>query len=138
VLNLKGKHIEFSTNQLKQSGKQTDTRKTDVVETLSGGFVEFNTTISTKDTLQQTTTLSGASVESSINITGSWSWVETKPTVCMICKLPLKKTQEISRCPMCHNLFHAEHIFEWLKVKGKCPVCLQNLRPGGTEEIKLH
>ncbi len=137
MLNLKGKYIEFSTNQLKQIGKHTGSQKVNEVETITGGFVEFNTTISKKDTLQQTTTLTGSSIETSINNIGSWSWVERKPSICMICKLPLKDTQDISRCPMCHNLFHAEHIFEWLKVKGKCPVCLQNLRPGGTEEVKL-
>jgi hypothetical protein len=136
VLKLKGKHVEFSTNQQKQRERPANSKKDDVVGTLTGGFVEFNTTVSKKDTLQ-TRTLSGSSVDTAITSIGSFSWVERKPTVCMICKLPLKKTHDISRCPMCHNLFHAEHIFEWLKVKGKCPVCLQNLRPGGTEEVKL-
>jgi hypothetical protein len=137
VLNLKGKHIEFSTNQLKRSESQSKANKGKIVETIAGGFVEFNTNVSKKDTLQQTTTLSGSSVETNITNIGSWSWVEKKPTICMICKLPLKSSQTINRCPMCQTLFHSEHIFEWLKVKGKCPVCLQNLRPGGTEEVKL-
>jgi hypothetical protein len=137
VLNLKGKHIEFSTNQLKQSVRLTSAEKDKIVDTITGGFVEFNTTVSKKDTLQQATTLSGSNIESNISNIGSWSWVERKPSVCMICKLPLKSTHTINRCPMCQTLFHADHIFEWLKVKGKCPVCLQNLRPGGTEEVKL-
>jgi len=137
VLNLKGKHIEFSTNQIKRNVKQTNEKKSKVVETITGGFVVFNTTVSRKDTLEQTTLISGSNIETNISSIGSWSWVAKKPTVCMICKLHLKSTQNISRCPMCHTLFHADHVFEWLKVKGKCPVCLQNLRPGGTEEVKL-
>ena len=137
MLNLKGKHIEFSTNQIKRNVKQTNEKKSKVVETITGGFVVFNTTVSGKDTLEQTTLISGSNIETNISSIGSWSCVAKKPTVCMICKLPLKSTQNISRCPMCHTLFHADHVFEWLKVKGKCPVCLQNLRPGGTEEVKL-
>jgi len=137
VLNLKGKHVEFSTNQLKRNEKQTNDKKSKVVGTITGGFVEFNTTVSKKDTLKQTTLISGLNIETNISSIGSWSWAAKKPTVCMICKLPLRSTQSVSRCPMCHSLFHADHIFEWLKVKGKCPVCLQNLRPGGTEEVKL-
>lgn len=137
MLNLKGKHIEFSTNQIKRNVKQTNEKKSKVVETITGGFVVFNTTVSRKDTLEQTTLISGSNIETNISSIGSWSCVAKKPTVCMICKLPLKSTQNISRCPMCHTLFHADHVFEWLKVKGKCPVCLQNLRPGGTEEVKL-
>lgn len=137
MLNLKGKHIEFSTNQLKRNVKQTNEKKSKVVETITGGFVVFNTTVSSKDTMEQTTLISGSNIETNISSIGSWSWVTKKPTVCMICKLPLKSTQSISRCPMCYTLFHADHVFEWLKVKGKCPVCLQNLRPGGTEEVKL-
>ena len=99
--------------------------------------MEFNTTVSKKDTLKQTTLLTGSNIETNVSNIGTWSWAESKPTVCMICKLPLKPSHRISRCPMCHSVFHAEHIFEWLKVKGKCPVCLQSLRPGGTEEVKL-
>lgn len=137
MLNLKGKHIEFTTNQLKRNEKETNSKKSKVVETIVGGFVEFNTTARKKDTLEQTRLLSGLNIETNITSIGSWSWAAKKPSVCMICKLPLKGTQSISRCPMCHSLFHADHIFEWLKVKGKCPVCLQNLRPGGTEEVKL-
>lgn len=137
MLDLKGKHVEFSTNQLKRNEKQTSDKKSNVVETITGGFVEFNTTVSKKDTLGQSTLISGSNIETNISSIGSWSWADRKPTVCMICKLPLKLTQTISRCPMCHSLFHGDHIFEWLKVKGKCPVCLQNLRPGGTEEVKL-
>jgi len=137
VINLKGKHVEFSTNQLKRKEKQTNDKKSKVVETISGGFVEFNTTVSKKDTLKQTTLISGSNIETNISNIGSWSWVAKKQTVCMICKLHIRSTQTVSRCPMCFSLFHADHIFEWLKVKGKCPVCLQNLRPGGTEEVKL-
>ena len=137
MINLKGKHVEFSTNQLKRNEKQTNDKKSKVVETISGGFVEFNTTVSKKDTLKQTTLISGSNIETNISNIGSWSWVAKKQTVCMICKLLIRSTQTVSRCPMCFSLFHADHIFEWLKVKEKCPVCLQNLRPGGTEEVKL-
>ena len=55
MLNLKGKHIEFATNQLKRNEKQTSDKKNKVVETITGGFVEFNTTVSKKDSLKQTT-----------------------------------------------------------------------------------
>ena len=58
MLNLKGKHIEFSINQLKQPERRSSSKSDNLAETISGGFVEFNTAISKKDTLQQTTTLS--------------------------------------------------------------------------------
>ena len=135
--NLKGQNIEFSTNTIvhKKSSKSSNSREK--YENPSDDFVDFNVTTIKKDNLDKNTQLQGRSITFSIAKTTTWSWAEKKPSVCMICKLPLKAGQDIARCPMCHSPFHGEHIFEWLKVKGKCPVCLQNLRPGATEEVKL-
>ena len=81
--------------------------------------------------------LTGSFVSFSIIEDGRWNWEESKAKICMICKLPLKENQTIAQCPMCQSLFHREHVFEWLKVKGKCPVCMQNLRPEGLQPTKI-
>jgi hypothetical protein len=131
---MKGQNVDFSTTI---QGKKQSSTKDKKTTRLPGELINFSVNTSKKDTLDKRSNLSGKYLDFSITVAGKWSIVEQKPTSCMICKLPFKETQKISRCPMCHSLFHADHIFEWLKVKGKCPVCLQNLRPGGTEEVKL-
>ena len=42
---------------------------------------------------------------------------------CSICKLELRENQKIFMCTFCKNLFHKEHIFEWLENDNECPVC---------------
>ena len=134
---LKGQNIDFSTKTISSKKVSQSSKRSEKYDNPSGDFVDFNITTIKKDKLDKKAQLQGSSVTFSIAKTTTWSWAEKKPSVCMICKLPLKAGQDIARCPMCHSPFHGEHIFEWLKVKGKCPVCLQNLRPGATEEVKL-
>jgi len=47
--------------------------------------------------------------------------------LCMICKLSLRKNQEIMKCPFCHSYFHSEHLQEWLQIADDCPVCNKSL-----------
>ncbi len=47
--------------------------------------------------------------------------------LCMICKLSLRKNQEIIKCPFCHSYFHSEHLQEWLQIADDCPVCNKSL-----------
>ncbi|NHJ49019.1 MAG: hypothetical protein FK733_14630 [Asgard group archaeon] len=131
---MKGQNVVFTTTI--QQKKQTSTKEKKTMQ-LPGDLVNFSVNSSKKDTLEKSSSLAGKHLDFSLKIVGKWSIIEEKPKSCMICKLPFKVNQKISRCPMCHSLFHDDHIFEWLKVKGKCPVCLQSLRPGGTEEVKL-
>lgn len=46
---------------------------------------------------------------------------------CMICKLPVKKDL-ITECPHCQNPFHTNHLREYIKVKGACPICATELK----------
>ncbi len=124
---MKGQALDFITNVVSQKTNNTN-------DILDGDIIVFDTNV-VKDKSSGNKSLSGKTLDFTITTIGKWSWEEKKAEVCMICKLPFKADQSIARCPMCHSLFHNDHIFEWLKVKGKCPVCLQALRPGGTEEI---
>lgn len=81
--------------------------------------------------------ISGKALNFTLNNIGRWSLKEKKPAVCMICKLSLKGNQNITQCPMCQSMFHKKHIVDWLRVKGKCPVCQQSLRPESLEIVKL-
>ena len=47
---------------------------------------------------------------------------------CSICKLELREKQRVLQCPYCENLFHKEHIEEWLQNNTKCPVCQKKLK----------
>ncbi|NHK32146.1 MAG: E3 ubiquitin protein ligase [Asgard group archaeon] len=131
---MKGQNIDFSTSIQK---KKQSSNNNDKTTQISGDMVKFSVGQSKKDLLGSESILTGKNLNFDLTIVGKWSLEEKKPSNCMICKLPLKKDQKISRCPMCHSLFHDSHIYEWLKIKGKCPVCSQSLRPGGTEEVKL-
>lgn len=42
---------------------------------------------------------------------------------CGICKLSLREDQKIYRCPNCQNLFHEEHLIDWLLSNQNCPIC---------------
>ena len=46
---------------------------------------------------------------------------------CVVCKLPCSLGDEIGKCSLCEAVGHLEHMQEWVKEKGKCPVCLQEL-----------
>lgn len=83
------------------------------------------------------TSLIGTTVQFTIQEHGKWSWTKKKTHSCMICKLPLKKHQEVAMCPMCKSTFHKGHIIAWLQEKGRCPVCFQELRPEGLKEYKI-
>jgi hypothetical protein len=47
---------------------------------------------------------------------------------CAVCKLPISYGSTTAECPKCNALAHKEHLFEWVKVKGSCPVCQRELR----------
>ena len=117
---------------------KTRSMNDDAVKNLfSGTALDLNISLSKNTEELKNNLISGKIINFTLILSGKWVWSEAKLFVCMICKLSLKSDQPVSRCPMCQALFHESHIFEWLKVKGKCPVCLQNLRPGETEEIKF-
>ena len=42
---------------------------------------------------------------------------------CVICKLDLRKRQEVWKCPYCVALFHKEHFKDWISNNSYCPVC---------------
>jgi hypothetical protein len=50
------------------------------------------------------------------------SFCGTRIEKCSICKLPVKDENRFT-CPNCKNIFHENHLKEFVKVKGKCPVC---------------
>jgi hypothetical protein len=127
---MKGQNVDFKTTIQRKEQSQKNKQ-------IAGEMVEFSVDATKKDSHEKKSSLTGKHLDFSLDIVGSWSITEKKQTACMICKLPFKEGQRVSRCPMCQSMFHETHIFEWLKVKGKCPVCLQSLRPGGTEEVKF-
>jgi len=47
---------------------------------------------------------------------------------CSVCKLPISFGVETAECPHCENIAHREHLLEWIKVKGSCPVCQRHLK----------
>ncbi len=42
---------------------------------------------------------------------------------CEICKNPMTSDQPLLQAEACEHIYHEEHILEWLKIKGTCPVC---------------
>ena len=50
--------------------------------------------------------------------------------VCSVCKLPISYGSETLQCHQCENIAHKEHLLEWIKVKGSCPVCQTSLKTG--------
>lgn len=44
---------------------------------------------------------------------------------CSICKLPIKKDQEVSTCEHCLYPAHKNHWDQWISMKHPCPVCKQ-------------
>ena len=48
---------------------------------------------------------------------------EIKGKKCPICKLKIRKDQNVLGCPKCQTPFHYNHLFQWLTTKNSCPVC---------------
>lgn len=44
-------------------------------------------------------------------------------STCLICKLPLKRKDEIITCKNCQSNFHGPHWRNWMKEGQNCPVC---------------
>ena len=65
---------------------------------------------------------------SGIKKVGTWDWLAF--IKCIVCNLPVKKEQlsDALKCPHCNGIGHAEHLTEWLKMKGTCPYCRTRLR----------
>lgn len=53
---------------------------------------------------------------------------QTEVTRCMICKRPISFGEETTSCPKCQNQAHFAHLQEWIKAKGKCPMCSSKLK----------
>ena len=129
-----GRNVDFNTKNVGKTSKSASSKKEPTIE---GNHTITSIAVVKKTDKTTSTKISGDLVDFKVIQQGKWTWEEKKPSFCMICKLPFKPNREVARCPMCQSLFHREHIFEWLKVKGKCPVCQQALRPEGIEEVKL-
>ncbi|MFX1518823.1 MAG: hypothetical protein ACFFCD_02715 [Promethearchaeota archaeon] len=58
---------------------------------------------------------------------GSWDWTEEE--LCMVCKLPLKRSHhaDIVKCPYCGVKAHKTHLFDWLRIRNACPFCRREL-----------
>ncbi len=52
---------------------------------------------------------------------------EMKNKICSICKLAVRKKQQIVQCNKCLNIFHKKHLEEWLEKKDSCPVCKEDI-----------
>lgn len=50
---------------------------------------------------------------------------------CSVCKLPITFGETIGKCSLCEKAAHLTHIQEWVKAKGKCPSCLQEIPQEG-------
>lgn len=46
---------------------------------------------------------------------------------CSVCKLAISFGSNYLECSHCQNIAHREHLLEWIKVKGTCPICQQKL-----------
>ncbi|MHA2292625.1 MAG: RING finger protein [Candidatus Hodarchaeales archaeon] len=46
---------------------------------------------------------------------------------CLICRHSILQTESLVGCPTCQNVFHRNHLLEWLKVFNQCPICHQRL-----------
>ncbi len=59
-----------------------------------------------------------------------------KTVQCSVCKLPISFGVDTAECPHCENIAHNEHLFEWIKVKGSCPVCQRHLKADDIKSSK--
>ncbi|MHA1215254.1 MAG: hypothetical protein ACTSR2_02760 [Candidatus Hodarchaeales archaeon] len=67
-------------------------------------------------------------VQESFDPTATVSWdlssIESQGTdQCVICRHIIRDSEEKIACDVCHNVFHRNHLLEWLKVFGDCPIC---------------
>lgn len=46
-----------------------------------------------------------------------------KTPLCDICKNPMTSDQPLLLFETCGHIYHKEHILEWIKIKGTCPIC---------------
>ncbi|OLS17027.1 MAG: hypothetical protein HeimC3_50010 [Candidatus Heimdallarchaeota archaeon LC_3] len=46
---------------------------------------------------------------------------------CPICKGSINFGEQIGKCSHCENFFHYSHASEWIKIKGKCAICNQEM-----------
>ncbi len=46
---------------------------------------------------------------------------------CIVCKLPISSNEFIGACKECQGVAHLNHLQEWVKVKGTCPVCQRKI-----------
>ena len=56
-----------------------------------------------------------------------------KAPYCEICKNIIVAGQKIVQVIDCGHIFHKEHIQEWIKVKGTCPVCKEKINEESIE-----
>lgn len=47
---------------------------------------------------------------------------------CQICKRGFAENETMVKCPHCDNPFHKNHLLEYIKIKGECPVCKEDLK----------
>ncbi len=59
--------------------------------------------------------------------------------ICEICKkkLQLTELENISQCPHCMSKFHNNHLQEYLKGKGDCPICHIKITTNDISNVKL-
>ena len=112
-------------------------QRTDNTKKIAGENIDFIITSAISNSAVSSKDISGTALNFTLNTVGRWSLEEKKSAVCMICKLSLKPEQKVTKCPMCESMFHQNHIVDWLRMKGKCPVCQQSLRPESLQRVKL-
>ncbi|MHA1911125.1 MAG: hypothetical protein ACTSYA_05445 [Candidatus Kariarchaeaceae archaeon] len=56
------------------------------------------------------------------------SQCEKSPPKCPVCKMVIyAKDKDLVKCPSCETVSHKDHLLKWLKIKGKCPVCQEQI-----------
>jgi hypothetical protein len=50
-----------------------------------------------------------------------------KVVKCPICTVPLQFGDDFVKCPHCKTFAHRDHLLEWIKIKGICPMCRKPL-----------
>jgi hypothetical protein len=65
--------------------------------------------------------------EERTNVNEPCSNCEIDTVQCSVCKLPISFGSDYLECYHCQNVAHREHLLEWVKVKGTCPICQQKL-----------
>jgi hypothetical protein len=53
---------------------------------------------------------------------------KSKISSCPICRGPIETNEKLARCPCCTQLFHYEHFAEWVRQKGTCPTCREEIK----------